>query len=125
MVKWQSSITPRFLTESDKGTDAQATVIKSGTEKERDPDSFSDFTHLFVMQILYRRSRLIRISRDGSIGVMMSLECLEIMFYKKYSEHRPVASPTGSLGELCLKMRIESHTVHHWRLYLRKNDRLS
>ena len=35
MVKWQSSVTPRFLTESDKGTDAQATVTKSGKEKER------------------------------------------------------------------------------------------
>ena len=38
MVKWQSSVTPRFLTESDKGTDAQLTVIKSGKEKERGLD---------------------------------------------------------------------------------------
>ena len=38
MVKWQPSVTPRFLTESDKGTDAQPTVIKSGNEKERDLD---------------------------------------------------------------------------------------
>ena len=38
MIKWQSSVTPRFLTESDKGTDAQSTVIKSGKEKERDLD---------------------------------------------------------------------------------------
>ena len=38
MVKWQSSVTPRFLTESDKGTDAQPTVIKSRKEKERDLD---------------------------------------------------------------------------------------
>ena len=38
IVKWQSSVTPRFLTESDKGTDAQPTVIKSGKEKERDLD---------------------------------------------------------------------------------------
>ena len=38
MVKWQSSVTPRFLTESDKGPDAQLTVIKSGKEKERDLD---------------------------------------------------------------------------------------
>ena len=36
IVKWQSNVTPRFLTESDKGTDAQFTVIKSGQEKERD-----------------------------------------------------------------------------------------
>ena len=38
VVKWQSNVTPRFLTESDKGTDAQPTVIKSGKEKERDID---------------------------------------------------------------------------------------
>ena len=38
MVEWQSSVTPRFLTESDKGTDAQPTVIKSGQEKERNLD---------------------------------------------------------------------------------------
>ena len=38
MVKWQLCVTPRFLTESDKGTDAQPTVIKSGKEKERDLD---------------------------------------------------------------------------------------
>ena len=38
MVKWQSSVTPRFLTESDKGTDAQPTVMKSRREKERDLD---------------------------------------------------------------------------------------
>ena len=36
IVKWQSNVTPRFLTESDKGTDAQPTVIKSGKEKERE-----------------------------------------------------------------------------------------
>ena len=38
MVKWQSSVTPRFLTESDKGTYAQPTVLKSGDEKERGLD---------------------------------------------------------------------------------------
>ena len=38
MVKWQSNVTPGFLTESDKETDAQLTVIKSGKEKERDLD---------------------------------------------------------------------------------------
>ena len=38
IVKWQSNVTPRFLTESDQGTDAQPTVIKSGKEKERDLD---------------------------------------------------------------------------------------
>ena len=38
MVKWQSSVAPRFLAESDKGTNAQPTVIKSGKEKERDLD---------------------------------------------------------------------------------------
>ena len=38
IVKWQSNVTPRFLTESDKGTDAQPTVIKSGQEKERNLD---------------------------------------------------------------------------------------
>ena len=32
-VKWQSNVTPRFLKESDKGTDAQPTVIKSGKKK--------------------------------------------------------------------------------------------
>ena len=37
-VKWQSNVTSRFLTESDKGTDAQPTVIKSAKEKERDLD---------------------------------------------------------------------------------------
>ena len=35
-VKWQSIVTPRFLTESDKGTNAQHTVIKSAKEKERE-----------------------------------------------------------------------------------------
>ena len=34
----QSSLTPTFLTESDKGTDEQPTVIKPGKEKERDLD---------------------------------------------------------------------------------------
>ena len=38
IVKWQSNVTSRFLTESDKGTDAQPTVIKSWKEKERDLD---------------------------------------------------------------------------------------
>ena len=38
IVKWQSDIKPRFLTESDKGTDAQPTAIKSGKEKEGDLD---------------------------------------------------------------------------------------
>ena len=39
-VKWKynQKKTPRFLTESDKGTDAQPTVIKSGKEKERELD---------------------------------------------------------------------------------------
>ena len=36
IVKWQPNVTSRFLTESDKGTDAQPTVIKSGKEKERE-----------------------------------------------------------------------------------------
>ena len=38
MVKWQSSATPRFLTdaESDMGTDALHIVIDSGKEAERD-----------------------------------------------------------------------------------------
>ena len=43
MVKWQSSVTPRFLTESDEGTDAQPTAIKSGKENERDLDFQLDF----------------------------------------------------------------------------------
>ena len=38
VIKWQSGVTPRLLTESDKGTDAQPTVIKSWKEKERDLD---------------------------------------------------------------------------------------
>ena len=38
IVKRQSNITPRFLIKSDKGTDAQPTVLKSGKEKERDLD---------------------------------------------------------------------------------------
>ena len=41
-VKWQSNVTSRFLTESDKGTDAQPTVIKPGKEKERDLDRPED-----------------------------------------------------------------------------------
>ena len=44
MVKWQSSVTPRFLTESDKGTDELPTVIESGKEKERDLDFRPDDT---------------------------------------------------------------------------------
>ena len=38
IVKWQSNLIPRFLTESDKGTDTQPTVIKSGKEKKKDLD---------------------------------------------------------------------------------------
>ena len=37
-VKGQSSVTPRFLTESDKETNALPTVIKSWKEKEGDLD---------------------------------------------------------------------------------------
>ena len=33
IVKWQSDIKPRFLTESDKGTDAQPRVINLGRKK--------------------------------------------------------------------------------------------
>ena len=46
MVKCQSSVTvkPRFLTESDKGTDELPTVIESGKEKERDLDFRPDDT---------------------------------------------------------------------------------
>ena len=33
-VKWLLSVTPRFLTESDKGTDALPTVLESGKEEE-------------------------------------------------------------------------------------------
>ena len=44
MVKWQSSVTPRFLTESDKGTEAPPTVITSGKEKERDLDFLPEET---------------------------------------------------------------------------------
>ena len=36
IVKWQSSVAPSFLTESDKGTDALRTVIESWKERERD-----------------------------------------------------------------------------------------
>ena len=32
-VKLQSSVTPRFLTESDKGTDVQPTVKRLGRKK--------------------------------------------------------------------------------------------
>ena len=38
IVKWQSSVTPRFLTESDKAADALPTAIESGKEKEKDLD---------------------------------------------------------------------------------------
>ena len=38
IVKSQTNVTPRFLTESNKGTDAQSTVIKSGKEKVIDLD---------------------------------------------------------------------------------------
>ena len=33
-----SSVTPRFLTESDKGPDALPTVTESGKERERERD---------------------------------------------------------------------------------------
>ena len=36
VIKWQSGVTPRLLTESDKGTDAQPTVTEIGKETERD-----------------------------------------------------------------------------------------
>ena len=53
MVKWPSSVTPRFLTESDKGTDAQPTVIKSGKEKERDLHFRSrGYDHLFSLVVI-------------------------------------------------------------------------
>ena len=38
IVKWQSNVTPRFLTGSDEGTDAQPTVIEYWKEKDRDLD---------------------------------------------------------------------------------------
>ena len=38
MVKWQSCIIPRFLTESNKGTDELPTVTESAKERERDLD---------------------------------------------------------------------------------------
>ena len=38
IIKWQSSVTPKFLTESDKATDASPTVIESWKDKERDLD---------------------------------------------------------------------------------------
>ena len=38
IVKWQSDIKPRFLTETDKATDARSTVIDSRKEKQRDLD---------------------------------------------------------------------------------------
>ena len=46
MVKWQSSATPRFLTdaESDMGTDALPMVIESGMEAERDQDFLPEDT---------------------------------------------------------------------------------
>ena len=38
IVKWQSDVTPRFLTESDKGTDALPTVTESRKKRERERD---------------------------------------------------------------------------------------
>ena len=35
-VRWQASVTTRFLTESDKGPDELPTVTESGKEKQRD-----------------------------------------------------------------------------------------
>ena len=38
MVKWQSRVAPRFLTDSDNGADAVPTVTESWKEEERDLD---------------------------------------------------------------------------------------
>ena len=44
MVKWQSRVTPRFLTVVDKETDALPTVMESG--RERDVDSLLECTNI-------------------------------------------------------------------------------
>ena len=54
MVKWQSSVTPRFLIESDKGTEAQPTAIKSGKEKKRERSRLSTrgYDHCFSLVVI-------------------------------------------------------------------------
>ena len=49
IVKWQSNVTPRFLTESDKGTDELPTVIKSYKETARDLDFPSEDAVIVVV----------------------------------------------------------------------------
>ena len=51
-VKWQSNKTPRILTESDKGTDAQPTVKKSGKENEKSILSTRGYDHCFSLVVI-------------------------------------------------------------------------
>ena len=53
IVKWQTNVTSRFLTESDKGTDAQPTVIKSGKEKrEKSRLLTRGYDHCFSLVVI-------------------------------------------------------------------------
>ena len=52
IVKRQSNVTPRFLTESDKGTDAQRTVIKSEEKRESFRLSTRRYDHCFSLVVI-------------------------------------------------------------------------
>ena len=56
MVKWQSSVTPKFLTESDKGIDALPTDIETGKERERELDFLPEDTIIASVLSSFRLS---------------------------------------------------------------------
>ena len=51
-VKWQSSVTPRFLTEPDTGTNALPTVIEAMKEKEILGLSPRGYEHYFSLVVI-------------------------------------------------------------------------
>ena len=52
MVKWQSRVTPKFLTESDKGTDVPPTFIVWERKKERPGLSTRGYDHCFSLFVI-------------------------------------------------------------------------
>ena len=56
IVKWQSSVTPSFLTESDKRTDELPTVTESGKERQRERErpalSTRGYDHCFSLVVI-------------------------------------------------------------------------
>ena len=72
-VKWQSNVTPRFLTESYKGTDALPTVIESEKEKERDLDFPPEDTVIVSVLLLFSLS-LFSVIQDLMSSILFCIE---------------------------------------------------